>query len=170
MKEKIILIIVVILMLVLVGGAAYIMKRKDVYEYAKDNIENEQHDANLEISGENINKVSGEEIYEATINYVTDETFENEVLKSEKTVLVDFYADWCGPCKVLAPILQEYANENTDVKVVKLNVDENQITSMNYSVYSIPTLVVIKDGVETNRLVGVTSKENIKKAVEFVKE
>jgi thioredoxin 1 len=170
MKEKIILIVVIILMIGLVGGATMVMNLQDNSEVPNAKIESGEYDVNLDFSGENKNEIPEEQVNEVTITYVTDETFENEVLKSEKTVVVDFYADWCGPCKTLAPILQEFANENPDIKVVKLNVDENQITSMNYSVYSIPTLVVIKDGVETNRLVGAHPKENIEKAVEYVKE
>lgn len=162
MKNKIILIVVIILIVGLVGGASLVMKSQS----DKDNFGPIDEKENL--NGDYINKI--QEIEDVKIEYVTDETFENEVLKSEKTVLVDFYADWCGPCKVLEPIIQEYANENPDVKVVKLNVDENRIITEEYGVYSIPTLVVIKNEVETNRRIGLISKEEIKKLVEFVKE
>ena len=77
--------------------------------------------------------------------------FEEEVLKSEKPVLIDFYADWCGPCKMLSPIIDEIAEENSDIKVVKVNVDDSQDLAMKYQVMSIPTLVVIKNGKEINR-------------------
>ena len=92
---------------------------------------------------------------------VTDDTFEQEVLKSNIPVLIDFYADWCGPCKMLSPIVDEVAAENDDIKVVKVNVDEAQNTAIKYQVMSIPTLVVIKNGNEVNRSVGVIDKDEI---------
>ncbi len=92
---------------------------------------------------------------------VDDNTFEQEVLKSNIPVLVDFYADWCGPCKMLSPTVDEVAEENDDIKVVKVNVDESQNTAIKYQVMSIPTLVVIKNGNEVNRSVGVIDKEEI---------
>lgn len=92
---------------------------------------------------------------------VTNENFEEEVLKSKKPVLVDFYADWCGPCKMLSPIVDQVAEENEDIKVVKVNVDNNQDLAMKYQVMSIPTLVVIKDGKEINRSVGLIDKTQI---------
>ena len=92
---------------------------------------------------------------------VNDNTFEQEVLKSNIPVLVDFYADWCGPCKMLSPTVDEVAAENDDIKVVKVNVDESQETAIKYQVMSIPTLVVIKNGSEVNRSVGVIDKEEI---------
>ena len=90
-----------------------------------------------------------------------DNTFEQEVLKSSIPGLVDFYADWCGPCKMLSPTVDEVAAENDDIKVVKVNVDESQNTAIKYQVMSIPTLVVIKNGNEVNRSVGVIDKEEI---------
>ena len=82
---------------------------------------------------------------------VTSKNFEEEVLKSEKTVLIDFYADWCGPCKMLSPIIEAVANENEEIKVVKINVDNEQDLAIEYQVMSIPTIVVIKNGKETNK-------------------
>ena len=92
---------------------------------------------------------------------VTSQNFEEEVLKSDKTVLVDFYADWCGPCKMLSPIVDEVAQENEDIKVVKVNVDDSQDLAMKYQVMSIPTLVVIKEGNEINRSVGLIDKNQV---------
>ena len=92
---------------------------------------------------------------------VTSNNFEEEVIKCEKTVLVDFYAEWCGPCKMLSPIIDEIAKENTDIKVVKVNVDEAQDLAMKYQVMSIPTLVVIKNGQQINKSVGLRDKEEI---------
>lgn len=95
------------------------------------------------------------------VTKITSENFEIEVLKSEKTVLVDFYADWCGPCKMLSPVVDEVAQENEDIKVVKINVDEAQNVAMKYNIMSIPTLVIIKNGQEISRSVGVIDKSQI---------
>ena len=92
---------------------------------------------------------------------VTNSNFEKEVLKSEKTVLIDFYADWCGPCKMISPIVEAVAKEKQDIKVVKVNVDDAQDLAIQYDVMSIPTLVVIKEGQETNRVIGLADKTEI---------
>lgn len=109
------------------------------------------------------NKVESEEKGENKVEVlkVTSQNFEKEVLQSEKPVLVDFYADWCGPCKMLAPIIEEIANENEDIKVVKINVDGAQDIAVKYDVMSIPTTVVIKNGQEVDRTVGYVGKETI---------
>lgn len=96
---------------------------------------------------------------------VTSENFEEEVLKSDKTVLIDFYADWCGPCKMLSPIIDAVANENEDLKVVKVNVDDAQNLAIQYQVMSIPTIVIIKEGKEINRSVGLISKSEVEEMV-----
>ena len=86
---------------------------------------------------------------------LSTENFEKEVLKSEKPVLVDFYADWCGPCNAMAPVIEELAKElEGKVKVGKINVDENPDIAVEYNVMSIPTLIVFKNGKEEKRLVG----------------
>lgn len=92
---------------------------------------------------------------------VTSETFETEVLKSKEPVLIDFFADWCGPCKMISPIVDEIAQESEDIKVVKINVDESPDIAMDYRVMSIPTLIVIKDGQEKARSVGFVEKAKI---------
>ena len=92
---------------------------------------------------------------------ITDENFEEEVLKSDKTVVVDFYADWCGPCKMQSLIIEELANENQNIKVGKLNVDENPNTAVKYEVMSIPTILVIKNGEISKEFVGLTEKDEI---------
>lgn len=92
---------------------------------------------------------------------VNNQNFEEEVIKSEKPVLIDFYADWCGPCKMLSPIIDEIAEENSEIKVVKVNVDDSQDLAMKYQVMSIPTLVVIKNGEEVNRSVGLIDKSQV---------
>ena len=92
---------------------------------------------------------------------VNVENFENEVLNSEKPVLVDFWASWCGPCRELGPVGDALGEELTDVKVVKINVDEERELAKKYRIFSIPTLVVIKDGQPVNKSVGVKSREEI---------
>ena len=97
---------------------------------------------------------------------VTSENYESEVLKSEKIVLIDFYADWCGPCKMMSPVIDEIAEEMKEtVKVGKINVDENHDLAMEYGVMSIPTIVVLKNGEVQKTFVGVTDKEEIKQAL-----
>lgn len=95
------------------------------------------------------------------IKHLTNETFANEVLNASGTVLVDFYADWCGPCKMLSPVMDEIAKERTDVSVCKVNVDEASAIAGQYNVFSIPTLIVFQDGKELSRRVGLQSKDAI---------
>lgn len=121
---------------------------------------NKQGEENLQESEQNTNTLNEEED-SMNIMKVSDENFEQEVLNSNIPVLVDFYADWCGPCKMLSPIVDEVAKENDDIKVVKVNVDESQNTAIKYQVMSIPTLVVIKNGNEVNRSVGLIDKQEI---------
>ncbi len=100
----------------------------------------------------------------------TDENFEAEVLKSNQLVLVDFYADWCGPCKMLAPTIEEVAKEYKDsVKVGKLNVDESPKTAEKYRVMTIPTLLFIKNGQVIDTVVGVIPKAQITERLEKLK-
>lgn len=87
--------------------------------------------------------------------------FEQEVMASEKTVLLDFFAPWCGPCQMLGPVVDALAEELTDVKVAKVNVDEERELAKRYRVFSVPTLVVIKDGQVAKRAVGAASREEI---------
>lgn len=97
----------------------------------------------------------------------TTQNFDAEVLQSDKTVLVDFYADWCGPCKMMAPVVEALAVELADTAVIgKLNVDENEEIAMKYGVMSIPTLIVFKNGQAVNKKVGVQSKEAIVSMIE----
>ena len=95
---------------------------------------------------------------------VTDASFDSDVLQSDKTVLVDFWAEWCGPCRMVAPVLEEIASENSDKLVVaKLNVDENPQTAANYGVVSIPTLNVYKGGEVVKQIVGAKPKQALLK-------
>ena len=102
------------------------------------------------------------------LGVATDENFEGEVLKSDKPVLIDFWAPWCGPCKALGPIVEELAAEYQDkIKVLKLNVDDSQKSAVAYGVRSIPTLIMFKDGKVSNTLIGLVPKEKLE---EFVKK
>ncbi|MCX8103744.1 MAG: thioredoxin [Candidatus Bipolaricaulota bacterium] len=101
------------------------------------------------------------------VMYVSDSTFTKEVLQSSQPVLVDFYADWCGPCRAIAPIVEEIAHELSNrLKVVKLDVDQNQEIAMQYGVQSIPTLLLFKNGKEIERLIGYMSKSKLLSKIE----
>ena len=91
--------------------------------------------------------------------------FEKEVLNSEQTVIVDFWAEWCGPCRMLAPELEAFANENTDIKVGKVNIDDETPLAIQYKVEVIPTIIVFKNGKEVNRSIGYVKKEQIKSLI-----
>ena len=95
----------------------------------------------------------------------TDDNFDTEVLKSDKPVMVDFWAPWCGPCQIMGPVIEDIAQEVTSAKIGKLNVDDNQKTAQAYGVMSIPTLKIFKGGQVVKELVGVQSKETLKGAL-----
>ena len=92
---------------------------------------------------------------------IKESNYQKEVLQSEKPVLLDFYADWCGPCRMVLPIVEEIAEENPEIKVGKVNVDEEQALAAQFQVYSIPSLFVLKNGESVNQSVGAKSKEEI---------
>ena len=95
------------------------------------------------------------------ITNITKENFEAEVLKSEKPVLVDFWATWCGPCKMIGPVIEEIANEHPEIKVCKINVDEEGELSIKHGVMSIPTLMIFKNGEIAQTAIGYRPKEEI---------
>lgn len=96
---------------------------------------------------------------------LTKENFQAEITKSDKPVLVDFWAVWCGPCQMMAPILHELETEMPDVQIGKVNVDEQMDLARQFRVVSIPALIIFKNGQEVQRMVGVTSKEELKDAL-----
>lgn len=102
-----------------------------------------------------------------TITEVTDNNFQAEVIESDVPVLVDFWAPWCGPCRMVAPVLEEIAGEKGDtLKIVKLNVDDNQQTAMNFEVLSIPTLILFKNGAVAKKVVGAYPKRKLEAELE----
>ncbi len=101
-----------------------------------------------------------------TLPDVTDTNFQAEVLESEQPTLVDFWAPWCGPCRVVAPVLEEIAGERQDLRIVKLNVDDNQRTAAQYGVMSIPTMIVFKNGQAAKTIVGAYPKRRLEAELE----
>ena len=102
----------------------------------------------------------------AAVHHVTDKDFENEVLKASGVVLVDFWAEWCGPCRALGPSLDALAAEKTDLKVVKVNIDESPDAPTKYGVRSIPTLLLFRDGKVIGQTIGALPKSELAKWVE----
>ena len=96
---------------------------------------------------------------------ITKDNFTSEVLDYKGTVLVDFWADWCGPCRMLSPIVDEVANENPNIKVGKINVDEQQELSAQFGIMSIPTLLVFKNGEKVSESIGLIPKEQVEKMI-----
>ena len=102
----------------------------------------------------------------ADIEHVTDGDFQAEVLENEQPVLVDFWAPWCGPCRVVAPVLEEIADERDNLRIVKVNIDENQQTAMNYQILAIPTMVLFRNGQEAKRIQGAMPKKRLEAELE----
>jgi thioredoxin len=96
-----------------------------------------------------------------SITEVTDSSFQAEVIESETPVMVDFWAPWCGPCRVVSPVLEEIAAEREDLRIVKVNIDDNQQTAAAYGIMAIPTMLVFRNGQEAARIQGAMPKKRI---------
>jgi thioredoxin len=103
-----------------------------------------------------------------TLQDVSDANFQAEVIESETPVLVDFWAPWCGPCRVVAPVLEEIAGERPDLRIVKLNVDDNQQTAAAFDVLSIPTMILFKNGQVAKKIIGAYPKRKLEAEIEPV--
>ena len=104
----------------------------------------------------------------ADISAVTDNNFQAEVIEADTPVLVDFWAPWCGPCRVVAPVLEEIASERDDMRIVKLNVDENQQTAAAFEVLSIPTMILFKNGQVAKKVIGAYPKKKLESELDPV--
>jgi thioredoxin 1 len=105
----------------------------------------------------------------ANVKELSDQDFQSEVLQATGPVLIDFWAPWCGPCRMIAPLVEELAKENADLKVAKVNIDDSPQTATTYGVSSIPTLVLFKNGQEVGRFVGVQPKRRLQEAIDEAK-
>lgn len=154
MKEKQKLILVIVMLIVVIGSAVILYER-----FSQNAIEAESNvttEANV-----NNNMPENNENQKSAVLDVDTSNFETEVIKCEKKVLIDFYADWCGPCQKLSPIVDKFAEEHSEIKVVRIDIDAGEALADKYNIRSIPTLVVIENGEEINRVIGLVSEEKI---------
>lgn len=169
MLEKIKIIILILIFIVLIFLCNNILNKQQelsVDNTVTDYIENESVSVsqNTVNSNQEENTLEEENMSENVLE-VTSESFQKEVLECDKPVLIDFYADWCGPCKRLSPIVEEIAGEEENVKFVKINIDDNEDIAIEYQIMSIPTLVVVKNGKETDRVVGLVDKSRVQELI-----
>ena len=149
MKEKQSLILLIVMLIVVIEAAVIF------YERFSQNENEVEPNVILEANVEN------NENAKSDVLDIESSNFETEVIKSEKKVLIDFYADWCGPCQKLSPIVDKFAKEHNEIKVVRIDIDAQEDLADKYNIRSIPTLVVIENGEEINRVIGLVSEEKI---------
>lgn len=103
------------------------------------------------------------------LKIIKEQEFEKEVLQNQKLCIVDFFATWCGPCQMLGPILEKLAEERKDVDIIKINIDECSELTNKYGIDAVPTMIIIKNGQEENRIMGLVDREEIVKEIEKIK-
>ena len=153
MKEKVeVIVLFLILILCIIGISCFLNKETEKRFGSSNTVINQDE----EVVTDNV---------ESKVIAVTNETFKNEVLDSNQKVVIDFYADWCGPCKVFSPIFEKVSQELEDVKFVRVNVDEEPELANKYMAYSIPYIVVIENGEVVNSHTGLVDEEALKQLI-----
>ena len=153
MKEKVEVIVLFLILILCIIGISYFLNKETEKRFGSSNtVINQDED----VVTDNV---------ESKVIAVTNETFENEVLDSNQKVIIDFYADWCGPCKVFSPIFEKVSQELEDVKFVRVNVDEEPELANKYMAYSIPYIVVIENGEVVNSHTGLVDEEALKQLI-----
>ena len=153
MKEKVEVIVLFLILILCIIGISYFLNKETEKRFGSSNTVINQDE---EVVTDNV---------ESKVIAVTNETFENEVLDSNQKVIIDFYADWCGPCKVFSPIFEKVSQELEDVKFVRVNVDEESELANKYMAYSIPYIVVIENGEVVNSHTGLVDEEALKQLI-----
>ena len=153
MKEKVEVLVLFLILILCIIGISYFLNKETEKRFGSSNTVINQDE---EVVTDNV---------ESKVIAVTNETFENEVLDSNQKVVIDFYADWCGPCKVFSPIFEKVSQELEDVKFVRVNVDEEPELANKYMAYSIPYIVVIENGKVVNSHTGLVDEEALKQLI-----
>ena len=153
MKEKVEVIVLFLILILCIIGISYFLNKETEKRFGSSNTVINQDE---EVVTDNV---------ESKVIAVTNETFKNEVLDSNQKVIIDFYADWCGPCKVFSPIFEKVSQELEDVKFVRVNVDEEPELANKYMAYSIPYIVVIENGEVVNSHTGLVDEEALKQLI-----
>ena len=153
MKEKVEVIVLFLILILCIIGISYFLNKETEKRFGSSNTVINQDE---EAVTDNV---------ESKVITVTNETFKNEVLDSNQKVVIDFYADWCGPCKVFSPIFEKVSQELEDVKFVRVNVDEEPELANKYMAYSIPYIVVIENGKVVNSHTGLVDEEALKQLI-----
>ena len=153
MKEKVEVIVLFLILILCIIGISYFLNKETEKRFGSSNTVINQDE---EVVTDNV---------ESKVIAVTNETFKNEVLDSNQKVVIDFYADWCGPCEVFSPIFEKVSQELEDVKFVRVNVDEEPELANKYMAYSIPYIVVIENGEVVNSHTGLVDEEALKQLI-----